>query len=578
MSFNVIPMEVVKTVDPVLNLNQKRMYNAFDGGQDITYTQFDAQSNNNSNITITCNPPSENTVISPIIWHRYNIHYTASATATAAGQYQVNFGLYDAPRAFPIASITSTNQMKLNGTAFITNLNQYFHATTRYSQWYEEQEHLYSMTPSMLDMSLYYNDLIEGNRNPIGNYNSNSVQVPRGAYVEITNVINPASTGTGPFVFSSAASWDLTVTEPIFLSPFFFSHSGFAGIKTMTYNNIMSDLTRSWSRRSNDPAHGQGGPSMVGNLDLTSFTANVIDNNVNGAKGCSVFFRYITPKLLDRVPKQLVYGYNELLVTVQTLSSPLAPGLGFTMNMNALNLEAIPKRLYVYARENDNDLQGYTNLWKTDTYARIDKLNINWANKAGVLSSAQMTDLYQICRRNGCNLSFSQWRNYVGAVMAIDLGKDIGLSSLESPGLLSNPQLSMKVDIVNQTTAPVKAGDPVRSGRPITYSLYVIVVYEGTVSIINGNVIKQVACLNSTDIVNSQSTDGQEYVAQSPHNYFGGSVIDILKLIRAGVQHAAPVVKGIADVAEKVGLGIGGKIGGKKKGGKMINRSALMHD
>lgn len=577
MSLNVIPLEVVKTIDPILNLGQKRMYNAFDGGQDITYTQFDAQSNNNSNITITCNPPSENTVISPIIWHRYNIHYTGTATATAGGQKVFNFGLYDAPRAFPIASITATCQMKLNGTAFITNLNQYFHATSRYAQWYDEQEHLYSMTPSMLDTSLYYNDVILGNRNPHGNYNSNSVQCPRGAYVEITNVVNPASVNNGDVL---NASFDATYTEPIFLSPFFFSQSGFAGIKTMTYNNIMSDLSRSWSRRSN-ANNGQGGENMVDNLALTAFTANIVDNNVNGAKGCSLFFRYITPKLLDRIPKQLVYPYNELLVTVQTLSAPLAAGAAFTMNMNALNLEAIPKRLYVYARENDNDLQGFANMWKTDTYAQINKLNINWANKAGVLSSAQMTDLYQICRRNGCNLSYSQWRQYVGSVMAVDLGKDIGLSSLESPGLLSNPQISMKVDIVNPTTLPPKVGDAVRVGRPITYSLYVIIVYEGTVSIINGNVIKQVACLNSTDIVNSQSSDGNEYVAQPPHNYFGGSVLDVLKLIRSGVQHAAPVVKGIADVAEKVGLGIGGKIGGKKGGkigGKVIARSALMEN
>jgi len=573
MSLNVLPLEVVQTVDPILNLHHKRVYNAFDGGQDITYTRFDSQSSNNSNITIVCNPPSETTVISPIIWHRYKILYEGRATSTGANQKVFNFGLYDAPRAFPIASISTTCQLKANGTAFMTNLNQYFHATTRYAQNYEQQEHLFSMTPSMLDANLYYSDGIGGVRDPISKYQDNSVQVPRGGYVEISNVVNPVSAGAAE---NLVATFEAQYTEPIFVSPFFFSQSGFAGIKTMTYNNIMSDLTRSWFRYGPDTGSGNAAPA--GLLTLTSFTANIATNG-----GVSLFFRYITPKLLDRIPKQLVYPYNELLVTISSQSGSIAAGASAVMNMNALNLESIPRRLYVYAREQDNDIQGFANLWKTDTYAQIENININWANKAGVLSSAQQQDLYQICRRNGCNLSYSQWLVYTGGVMAIDCGKEIGLSSLEAPGLLSNPQLSMKVTLKNITNLNPLIGGAVRAGRTINYSLYVIVVYEGTTSIVNGNIIKQVACLNSTDIVNAQANQEGEFVAHDPTNYFGGSVIDALKMIRSGIQHGAPVLKKIADVAENVGLAIhngsaiGGKIGGMKhkKGGRMIQRSQL---
>jgi hypothetical protein len=567
MSLNIIPLEVIKTVDPVLNLHSRRYYTAYDGGSECTFQQFTAQGLNTSNITVVCNPPNEHTVIDSLIWQKYVFNGKYFATNNSGVTKKIievdslNRPLIDAPRQFPLAQCTATSQIQMNGTSFMTNLNQYFNGFIRLSNDIDAQDHLYSMTASQLDQDLKYETMFGTNRSPFAIYDDNVIQNSRASYVGFEIVSNPDILNG----FPGEATFKLTVWEPIFVSPFFFSQQGLAGIKTMTYTQIFGDLNRLMCRC---PANGTATPPLA----LTGATYAVAD--------MQLLFRYISPKLLDNVPKQLSYPFNDVLLSIKSddASSKLNAGASRDYVMNSLNLEAVPRRVVVFCREIDNDIQGLANINKPDVFNNvINSISLSYSNRSGLLSSCTKNDLFQIYRRNGGDMSFTQWTSKIGSVLPIDIGKDIGLSSLECAGLLANPQLGMKVNITNI------------SDRAIAFSLYVCIIYEGSVSVINGNIVKQLAVLNSTDVVNSQ-LQGHERIAKIPQNYFGGQVFDILKLIRKGVQVGAPIVKKVADIAEQFGLGkkkkgakiagiIGGKHkGGKHKGGKMISREQLAEE
>lgn len=551
MSLSVNPLEPIQAIDEVLNLNSVKQYTVYNGGQEISYVQFPAQATNNSNITITCNPPDEKTIIDRRVYATFVYDLTFTGVAGVGNLLQI--GTFDAPRAFPISQTVSTLDCKLNGTSINTNLNQYFNALIRYNNFTEDQDLDLSITPSMLDQYQEYADWqVHGSgRNPLALYGENPNQMTRGGFPQMEILTNTPT----------SATVRLTVTEPLFLSPFYYhGGEGLAGIRTCVVTFTFGDLRRIWSH-------------SVGGNNITSLNVNISNATLD--------FRYITPKILEKVPRNLSYPYYEVLITQQTVGQITNAGAQGFVNMNAINLESIPKRVYICLRERDTDI----NFTTSDSFARIDKIQVNWANNQGKLSSASVQDMYEIAKRNGCNMNYAQWYRHCGSVLALDIGKDIGLSSLDAPGLLSNPQLSMSVNFTNT------------GSRNINYSLYVFVVYEGVLNINNGMITKQISVLNTSDIVNAQE-NSKMLVAKHAKNYYGGAmknifgmslfsdVRDVAKKVYETAKKVAPdVAEAVAEGVEKLGphamrlLGLGMK---KKKkgrgivGGAVINRNNLM--
>lgn len=555
MSLSVNPLEPIQAIDEVLNLNSHKQYTVYNGGQEVSYVQFQAQAVNNSNITITCNPPDEKTIIDRRVYATFVYDLTFSGVAGVGNLLQL--GTFDGPRAFPIAQSLSTIDCKLNGTSINTNLNQYFSALIRYNNFTEDQDLDLSVTPSMLDQfQEYANWQAEGSgRNPLALYGENPNQMTRGGFPQMEILTNTPT----------SATVRMTVTEPLFLSPFYYhGGEGLAGIRTCVITFTFGDLRRVWSH------------SVAGN-NVTSVVANI--------SSALLDFRYITPKILENIPRNLSYPYYEVLITQQGTGAIVNAGAQTSVAMNAINLEAIPKRLYICLRERDTDI----NFTTSDTFARIDRIQVNWANNQGKLSSASIPDMYQIAKRNGCNMNYAQWFKHCGSVLALDIGKDIGLSSLDAPGLLSNPQLSMNITFTNM------------GSRNINFSLYVFVVYEGVLNINNGMVTKQISVLNTSDVVKAQEKP-QMLLARHAKNYYGGAmknmfglslfsdVKDVVKKVYNTAQKIAPdVAEAVAEGVEKLGphamrlLGLGmkkkrkgGAHTGGVYGGAVISRNDLM--
>lgn len=449
MSLNVTPLKRVRVVDRRVRLNNDREYGILKGGREESWQTFPAQSVANSSITITANPPSSETIVDRKVYVKVGYQLTFEGTSTGDGTL-LNIGISDGLRAFPIAQTTQTATAKIGNDSVSTNLNQYFNATTHYHLNTDERQFEMSTSPSMLDQYQNYSDYLPygSARNPLALFGENSAEQTRGGFP----IIVETNSSTGAVVFAE-------VTEPMWISPYLWGHreeSGLIGIQNLNFNFVFSDLSRIWS-------HATGnGASTITSLDVV-------------IQSCEVLMHWISPSIIENIPKSISYPYYELDDFPTTVISPgpdgLPPGVGTTVTTNNIQLNSIPKRVYIFARRRNQDLSFLT----SDTYAGIVGLNIFFANRQGLLSGATQQDLYQMSRRNGCEQSWASWTKYQGSVACVCFGMDIGLSPTESPGLVGNYQFSVKADIVNLNPP---------GGESINYDLHLLIVNEGYLIII----------------------------------------------------------------------------------------------
>jgi hypothetical protein len=165
----------------------------------------------------------------------------------------------------------------------------------------------------------------------------------------------------------------------------------------------------------------------------------------------------LTPHVLPAIPSKLVYPYF-VFTRYPTNGPQVQPGAQATISSTSNSIATIPKRIYIMARANDATQlnsgsgapPGFTT---TDTFAFINSITVNFADKSGQLSSASAYDLFHMSRLNGCNLNWSEWSQYVGSIICLEPGKDLGLSELAAPGL-GNGSYTLQVNatITNPTS------------------------------------------------------------------------------------------------------------------------------
>jgi hypothetical protein len=553
MSLNPIPLKLYKTEDPVCKVGNEREYAVMKGAQEVFYYPFPTSGNPNSAVnTINCNPTSQRTIIDRKLYlqAQFTLSFTGTNASGAAGALLLPG--YDAPRAYPLAMVTKNIQVQLGDQSVSTNLNEYFSAIERYSFDKELEDHEFSTSPTMPDQYTDYNNGLGQNNSELGYYGTNSAQVPRG-YQGVTAgfvATAPWYTVTQSSVASGAgttASVVLTVTEPIFLSPLYFGkgeHSGIIGIQNMQVQVQFGDLARLWSHNpSSNP---------ISNV-------SVVCNSLN------VLVKQLTPDSLAKIPSYIPYPYNQITAYPNGNFTTLASGASAPFASGSITLNSIPTRLYVYCRQQNSDLT----FSSTDTFAVLNSLTIQLGTRQ-LLSSATPQDLYNISRRNGCNLSWAQWSKQVGSVLAIDLSKDIGLQPTESPGLLTRSSLIITANFTNT------------HNTSINYQMYVLVCEEGTVTIDNGHMLKSVGVLTQADILAAEHAPEIPY--KNDRNIYGGAWYnDLWSGIKKGVNFVkdeiVPVAKGAYDVYKTVtGRGTTGSEGGGVVGGRKRSSKKMMMD
>lgn len=506
MSGNVVPTKVALVEDPQLAFRGEREYAVLRGGSTVAWQSFPANSVANGNIQITCNPPSRQHVISRRVFLTVNMTINFSGTGNPLLQLGTNDGL----RAYPLSSIIGTQSMTIgDNSVSLTSFSQFWPYLLRYHNEVLCQDRENSMAPSMLDSMQNYDDWtsLGSARNPLAFFGENSAQTPRGAFP-----YNSVTNGNG------TASINVTITEPIFMSPFLFARgdneTGLTGIDSMSYTATLGNLERVWSH------------SSTGNT-LSSATVTI--------NQASLQFQYITAPETQSIPRQIVYPYSNIVSYSTAYSSVVAAGDGpVQIASQSIQLSGIPRRMYIFARERDQDLT----FTSTDTFFWMNTCVVTF-DTSNYLSAAQPTDLYRMAVKNGVGMSWPQWSQYTGSILCVDFGTDIGLKSLEAPGCIGTHQLQVTGTFTN-----------VNSTQGIQPSLFLVIVYEGTISVVDGSVLRQENPLTNRDVLDAQPAFGVTY--KRVESIYGGGALggDFFSSIKSFGRKLANVVREVYPYAK----------------------------
>jgi hypothetical protein len=453
--------------------------------------------------------------------------------------------------------------MTLNNTSVSVNMADVLSGVMRYNNCLDNKRRNLSLTPTYQDQSQSYADLVGSNRNPLAAYfdSLDDGAEPRGGFR--CNVVSNTPT---------AAVVDYIFTEPIMVSPFYFGKeekSAFIGLQNMDLNiTWLNNLSRMWSRATNHPQN------------LTSLTASFVAPP-------KLFFKYLTPPANMLIPNEISYPYS-VVDRFMTEVGSIASTAVQTVSSNNIQFQGVPDHIYVYARRRNSDL----NFNSTDTFLSIRRVSVNFNNRSGLLASCSQQDLYQVSKKNGCNMSWSQWSGKavtnafgvlgtVGSVLKLRPGLDLPLSPLQAPSSLETLQFQIDCELEN-----------VNQSEAINVVLVVVPVYSGTFSIVNQRSITQTNILTKSDVLdadNKAQLNYNEFLHQAEGSGdFMADLSDVLsnpwdKLIKPGISALAPLVPKLLGMGEmeqmkeemKAGRKGGAKSGGELIGGKLMSKAEL---
>lgn len=556
------PMRLTNIIDPRLEClepSQKQMeWGIFKGCEGQNSVTQQANSYSTAGVTWNFNTQSENVIIDRRMYARCQFQMTFIGTAPL-GQPLLNTES-DAIRALPLAAVTNSLKVTINGSSVETQYSDALVGMLRYNLSDQCKEHDLSMSPSCLDKYQRYVDGVGSVRNPLSNYQNSGKDTGRGSFAldSITNPVSPDASIT-----PITATVLFTVTEPLLLSPMLYKsadlQSGLIGVKNMgvQYNFSAGQLSRIWSRA----------PS--GGVTITSAVAAV---GAGTTAPPSLLVNYLTPPLMSQsqIPRQVNYQYYKAETFVNDMNVQLAANATQRFTNNSIQLSTVPKCIYIWASRRNADKSFLT----TDTFFGLANLSLNYLNVSGQFSSMTLQDLYQMCVKNGCELSWPEWSGrtqtigdsrtgrgsqdgMVGSVIKIDVS-DLHIPSNIASGMNVNSQLGFSVDVTN-----------INQNDPINVQLTTVLVYDGLMTVSNGSMATQVGVISKSDVVETRADRSNFVDYKSAQSIYGSSLYSQL-------GHLASMGKRGLDVACDLKSKMGGQIvADGSEGGAMLSRAQL---
>lgn len=621
MSQNIIPLQPILVQDPITEVVDVTKYAVLESGNQITWKNYTSSSVSNSSVQFTCTPPSGSTIIdrNALLSMPVRLTLTGLVKTTDLAFVPPTSLIHsekDCPTAFPLSSSMDTLLAKINGTSFSIPMADVINPLLHFNTSSELRNKEYSMTPTMNDSSFNFNDLYGTNRNPQGCY-GNSIkgsELPRGAFpfTIISNApVIPSILGT-----PATAVIDFFVTEPLFLSPFYFgcaddNAQGFYNVSGMDFNlTFLSQAAAAmWSHNPNASSSGIINVTTEITAGQHQFQGFATPFSYQNQLLCQMFFKNITPNPLapQRIGPNIpvTYPYFEVNRYSQEIGMIASASSGTTQQTQNLQLNTIPRRVLVFARPSNSAAQSRFDL--TKTYLAIKSVSVQWANSPTVLSGASQQQLYQIAVKNGCDLSWSEWtglgvynsafptdalsKKYggVGSLLMLELGTDINLQPNEAPGISGYFNLQMSVTLENMN----KSGE----WDNVPMALYIIAISEGTTTIGGiGSMFSQLGVLTKNDVLDAQSQPGINY--RQLQTMSGGNFLTTLGNIGSKINEfmsktkllstlsalamnipdarVKGVATGVNAFANTIGWGEGGvAISNSKRGGAVLKKNKI---
>lgn len=535
--------------DPRVIVDNQREFAVLESGIRFRAKPWTTTSISSANIPFSTPAPSGD------IYVDRKISLTLPVRWTASGTVQPGFRLLspnnDAPRAYPIHSMLDTISLTVNNATMTQNIGEIIHALLRFNNTQHESVLDYSSTPTALDQTQIYDSLVGSVANPLsmaGDANQRS-QIGRGGFSGYTIVSNPVN--ELPIAQTMTAVVDLLLTEQIMMSPCFFGNgdaSAFYNVTTMDwqFNFLNQAGNRLWSHV-DDPAVSQITSTSVQFGNLTGFSYALAQPYLN--------INYITPNPRLKVGPMYptVYPYFKVAKYATDLGVSLAynnPNIpkSSTVQSNNIQLSSIPRRCYIYARPSNSVY--YANPKVTDTYYGINQVSIQFENYSGLLAESTKLQLWQISRKNHCNIDWNNWSgqtfypvggsNYgtqyggIGSILCIEFGTDIQLDPDMAPGTIGQFNL--------QVSAIIENIDPSGEHDSQAISLYIVTVSDGVFN------IPALGVANTEDAVLSQRMVLDTLNSSMFYNYHDIQEVnggDFLSSLKKATAKIIPVAKNV---------------------------------
>lgn len=449
----------VKVLEPRVLVNNERYFIGVEGGSQVTYQTFPSNSPSNSNWNFNNLVPGKKCILDRVVQVTADIDakFSIQWPVAAPEGLLIQAGRF-AFRQNPISSIIQTLSCRFNGFPVTIELSDIIHCIMRFFTPINEMNKDISLYPNCPDNYAVYADADGCDRNPLGTYKDGQVYIGRGAYpYEILD--NTAET----------AHIIAKLIEYIVLPPFIFNGSchqagGITNLDTLDFSFVtVQNLARMFSMSTATPA-------LDPTVNINGATTLKIDINISGQ---NITLCWITPKLRQQMQTKdiIYYPYSKLsrYITSPT-TMPVAAGQKSDVLMsNTIQFDQIPRKLFIFVRKRSSDvlLSAYSAVTSTDTFFVINNVNISWNNYDGQLSAAKNYNLWELSVANGLNMSYLDFAGITqylpntdasttrkvglsGSLVAIEIGKDIGLRDNEIESQLSKINFQVTLSVTNQ--------------------------------------------------------------------------------------------------------------------------------
>lgn len=610
-------IKLIRVREPRTDLKGESTYAILEGAQNATQYQTAATAYSNGQATFNIPVPSDRAVLDRVV--AIKVPFTATITAnpgalTAASQPIWNAG-NDAVRAYPISAISGNVLANFNGVSVNVQPFLTTQPLARYNTYQRHYLGSRSIGPITTDPISTYRGAGgigtggagDGVLNPLAIYSSASPgsSEPRGEYSGIRILTNQSG---------SVGSNTCTITGELYemmpLFPFIDDEDeqsqGITNLKTFTMTFTWQNLSRIFSH------------SLAQNASAPYTLATNSWGDVQVQLQQPVLLStFLTLKDSQRIPEVVHYPFSQFQV-FPTSSGASALGVGASVELvsNSIQLQNIPRKIYIFAKMSDSVVLSGSNAAMptyTDSFVPISNLSINWNNQTSLFGQASQAQLYTMSVSNGYSKSFNAFRGVTqvnstvagtapynvgleGSVICMTMGKDIGLTGDEYSGKTGTYNLQVRATVTNT--------DPLNLNcKP---DLYILTVTDGILAMSkNGaKIYTGVGDVDVSDVPLSKLS------YKELTKVYGGSFWDTLKSILSPINQIAkdtkigsklvsaiPVVGPIAstllsslgysdmsEMPEEVqagvlaGLQAGMLAGGKqkgKKGGALVSRAQL---
>jgi hypothetical protein len=405
------------------------------------YQQFVATSVSNNTMQFNAQIPNQSVVLDRNALISTTVYFTLKYTNVLAGEYAFKYGYDSAFGSYPLNSLFTTISSTINNVSVNANTQDILACLLRMNDNPLISE-TNTRTASLPDF--YYNsyaDGVGGSNNPLGGINQSSydaVYFGRGSLpLKVLKVVHTTSTGdidTSILSTNIADTWviqcSVDIIEPfIALSPFTNNaknqEAGLYGINQISMNiNIDTAMKRFWRDSRATYVSGNNTKSTY----LTSIALGCSDyNNGIAFQNCQLLMKFVsmTPEQVRRLgssrncvpymefPRYLsvssqnasisgvVAGYvadDDVTIVQPTISSA-------TLTSSNIQLSVVPDKIIIGVRI-PMSVQNASN---TDSWLPITKCVVLFNSNSGILSSATVSDLYKISRRNGSSQNYFEF-------------------------------------------------------------------------------------------------------------------------------------------------------------------------